>query len=60
MTEEIVPAFSRVVSSARVEREGKEMAEKLKNILPRALFTIKIQNLELIEVVYSRMRFGIP
>ncbi|MBI4114814.1 MAG: elongation factor 4 [Candidatus Niyogibacteria bacterium] len=37
------PAFSRIVSSKRVLREGRALVEKLKKILPRELFTYKIQ-----------------
>jgi GTP-binding protein LepA len=54
IAEEVVPAFSRVVSSARIEREAKEVAEKLKNILPKALFTIKIQVKGLGRILASR------
>jgi len=41
--EEIVPAFSKIVSRRRVEREALEMAERLKNLIPRQLIVVKIQ-----------------
>jgi len=43
VAEEIVPAFSRIVSHARLEHEAEAAVEKLYNILPRALFSLKIQ-----------------
>lgn len=43
VAEEPVPAFSRIVSKKRVQKEAEETVEKLKSILPRALFSIKIQ-----------------
>ena len=43
VAEEVVPAFSRIVSRLKIEREAKEMVEKLAKIIPRALFVIKIQ-----------------
>ena len=43
VAEEVVPAFSRIVSQARLGREAEAVVEKLYNILPRALFSLKIQ-----------------
>ncbi|MEK9183668.1 MAG: elongation factor 4, partial [Patescibacteria group bacterium] len=43
MAEEAVPAFTKIVSKARMEREAKESVEKLQKLIPRALFAIKIQ-----------------
>ena len=43
VAEEVVPAFSRVVGARRVQKEAEEVVEKLHSILPRELFTIKIQ-----------------
>lgn len=40
---EIMPAFSRIVSRRRVEREAEDLADKLKELLPRQLIVIKIQ-----------------
>lgn len=43
VAEEIVPAFSRVVSRRRVQEEAEQLTEKLYKILPRQLFVTKIQ-----------------
>ncbi|MCF7835808.1 MAG: translation elongation factor 4 [Candidatus Marinimicrobia bacterium] len=40
---EIVSAFSKIVKRSNMEREARAMTDKLKGILPRALFVIKIQ-----------------
>ena len=44
VAEELVPAFSRVVGMRRVETEARAIVEKLYDILPRQLFTTKIQS----------------
>ena len=41
--DERVPAFSRVVARRSIEREARAAVDKLYDILPRALFSIKIQ-----------------
>ena len=43
IAEEMVPAFSRVVSRRRIEKDAEAAVEKLKALIPRALFAIKIQ-----------------
>jgi GTP-binding protein LepA len=43
VAEEMVPAFSRVVSLKRVQEEAEESVEKLHKILPAELFRVKIQ-----------------
>ncbi|MEK9184752.1 MAG: hypothetical protein AAB866_01130 [Patescibacteria group bacterium] len=43
VADELVPAFCRVVSRRRVEEEAKESVERLYKILPRQMFTTKIQ-----------------
>ncbi|GMQ95104.1 MAG: translation elongation factor 4 [Patescibacteria group bacterium] len=43
VAEEVVPAFSRVVARRRVQKEAKEIVERVYDILPRQLFTTKIQ-----------------
>ena len=43
VADELVPAFCRVVSRRRMEEEAKESVEKLYKILPRQMFTTKIQ-----------------
>ncbi len=40
---ELIPAFSRVVSRRRIQREAEDAAEKLKNLMPRQLIVLKIQ-----------------
>lgn len=54
VAEKAVPAFSRIVSRKRVQREAKDMVDKLKKILPRALFVIKIQAMGLGRILASR------
>jgi len=43
VAEEVVSAFSRVVAKNRVEYEARRLVEKLKDVLPRMLFVVKIQ-----------------
>ena len=43
VAEEIVPAFSRIVSRQKVQKDAESAVEKLRELIPRALFTIKIQ-----------------
>ena len=43
VAEEIVPAFSRIVSKNKVQKDAESAVEKLRELIPRALFTIKIQ-----------------
>ena len=43
VADEPVAAFTRVVSRRRAEQEGSAMVDKLKDIMPRELFTYKIQ-----------------
>ena len=43
VADEIIPAFSRVVSRRRVDEEGKKTVEKLHAVLPRQMFEMKIQ-----------------
>lgn len=50
---EIVPAFSRVVSKARVEEEGRAAVEKLHATLPKQLFAVKIQAKALGRIIAS-------
>ena len=40
---EVVPAFSRIVPRRRAEKEAEEMAEKLKDFLPKQMIVVKIQ-----------------
>ncbi len=43
VAEELMPAFSRIVSSRRVEEEARSSVERLAVVLPRQLFVLKIQ-----------------
>lgn len=54
VADEIVPAFSRVVSRKRVEEEAEAAVEKLYTILPRQMFTTKIQGVALGRILSSR------
>ena len=54
VAEESVPAFARVVSRRRVEEEAEKSVERLFNILPKQLFTTKIQAAALGRIISSR------
>ena len=54
INEEIVPAFSKVVSRRRIEREAEDMVEKLHEILPRQLINIKIQGVGIGRIISAR------
>ncbi len=54
VAEEVVPAFSRVVSKKRVQDEAEAGVEKLAAILPRQLFVVKIQGRALGRILSSR------
>ncbi|MFA6416445.1 MAG: translation elongation factor 4 [Candidatus Paceibacterota bacterium] len=43
VNDEIIAAFSRVVSSRRIQRDAEDTADRLKNLMPKQLITIKIQ-----------------
>ena len=43
VAEELVPAFSRIVSKRRLNIEAEALVEKLEKLLPRQLFELKIQ-----------------
>lgn len=50
---EIMPAFSRVISRRRVEEEAKLQVEKLQKIIPRQQFAFKIQAKALGRIISS-------
>ena len=54
VADEPVPAFSRIVSRSRIEREAEASVEKLKDLIPRALFVIKVQAKGLGRIMASR------
>lgn len=43
VAEEMVPAFSRIVSERRLNTEAESLVEKLEELLPRQMFELKIQ-----------------
>lgn len=58
VADELVPAFSRVVSRRRAEHEAEATVEKLHAIMPRELFTYKIQSRALGRIISSRTISG--
>ena len=58
IADEIVPAFSRVISRKRLEEEAKKTVEKLHKILPRQMFTFKIQAKALGRIISSETMSG--
>jgi GTP-binding protein LepA len=58
VADEVVPAFSRVVSKKRVEEEAENAVEKLHKILPRQMFSLKIQGRALGRIISSRSISG--
>jgi GTP-binding protein LepA len=52
--DELISAFSKIISRRRVEREAQETAERLKNLIPRQLISIKIQVQALGRILASR------
>ncbi|MCE9549292.1 elongation factor 4, partial [Candidatus Nomurabacteria bacterium] len=58
VADEVVPAFSKVISRKRAEEEAEVAVEKLEKILPRQMFTIKIQGKALGRIISSRTLSG--
>lgn len=58
VADEVVPAFSRVVSKRRAEEEAEEAVQKLADLLPRQMFTMKIQGRALGRIISSRTLSG--
>jgi len=54
VAEELVPAFSRIVSRRRVLKEAKQVVERLHKFLPRQLFATKIQASALGRIISSK------
>jgi len=54
VAEEIVPAFCRVVSKRRMQEEADLAVEKLHSVLPRQMFTTKIQGVALGRILSSK------
>ena len=58
VADEIVPAFSRVVAKKRVEIEAENAVVKLDSLLPRQMFSLKIQGKALGRIISSRSKTG--
>jgi GTP-binding protein LepA len=58
VADEVVPAFSRVVARRRAEEEGKTAVEKLHKVLPRQMFTMKIQAKAMGRIISSETLSG--
>ncbi len=58
VADEIVPAFCRVISVKRVEEEAEKAVEKLHKVLPRQMFSFKIQGKALGRIISSRSLSG--
>ena len=58
VADEVVPAFSRVISKKRIEEEAEKAVEKLHKILPRQMFSLKIQGRALGRIISSRSMSG--
>ncbi len=58
VADEIVPAFSKVVSKKRAPEEAESSVLKLENLLPRQMFTLKIQGKAFGRIISSRTLSG--
>ncbi len=58
VADEVVPAFSKVVSKKRVEVEAEKAVEKLEQLLPRQMFSLKIQGKALGRIISSKSMSG--
>ncbi|MDR3519295.1 MAG: translation elongation factor 4 [Candidatus Pacebacteria bacterium] len=58
VADEVVPAFSRVISKKRAEVEAEKAVIKLDSLLPRQMFTLKIQGQALGRIISSRTKSG--
>ncbi|KKU49544.1 MAG: Elongation factor 4 [Parcubacteria group bacterium GW2011_GWB1_49_7] len=58
VADEVVPAFAKVVSKRQAEGEAEAAVEKLHDILPRQMFTLKIQAQALGRIISSRTMSG--
>jgi GTP-binding protein LepA len=58
VADEIVPAFSQVVARRRAEIEAENAVEKLFKILPRQMFTFKVQGKAMGRIISSRSVSG--
>ena len=58
IAEEVVPAFAKIISRKQIETEAEIAVEKLVAILPRQMFTTKIQAKALGRIIASRTLSG--
>lgn len=58
VADEIVPAFSQVVARRRADIEAENAVEKLHKILPRQMFTFKVQGKAMGRIISSRSVSG--
>ena len=58
VADEVIPAFSRVIAKKRAEEEAEKAVLKLEDILPRQMFTLKIQGKALGRIISSRTLSG--
>jgi GTP-binding protein LepA len=54
VAEEVIPAFTRVVSVRRIQEEAERAVERLRDILPQQLFVVKIQGKAMGRILASR------
>lgn len=54
VADEVVPAFTRVISRRRAQEDAEKAVEKLHQVLPRQLFEVKIQATALGRILSSR------
>ncbi len=54
LADEVVPAFTRVISRRRAQEEADEATEKLQKILPRQQFEMKVQGVALGKILSSK------
>ena len=59
VADEVVPAFSKVISKKRVEMEAENSVLKLEGLFPRQMFTLKIQGKALGRIISSRTLSGL-
>ena len=58
IADEVVPAFAKVISRRQVESESESDVDKLATVLPRQMFTLKIQAKALGRIISSRTLSG--
>lgn len=56
VSEEVMPAFSRIVSRRRVQEEAEAMVERLEKLLPQQLFVLKIQAKSMGRIIAARRK----